>query len=150
MPDKNASTQEAIALEVAIGVNARPKGQENAEPAAESADVAAKSARPGAGTNLRLVYSGEPARKEAKTHAMRSQREASSRPGAIDRFLLAQLGRQLRAIYRDVADEPVPKRFVKLLEDLAAAEDGAKHDIVSDADIDGDTEPADPEKETKS
>jgi hypothetical protein len=42
--------------------------------------------------------------------------------GMIDRSLQAQLGRQLRAIFADVADEPVPERFIKLLEELAARE----------------------------
>ena len=40
----------------------------------------------------------------------------------LDRSLQAQLGRQLRAIFSDVAQEPVPDRFVKLLEALEARE----------------------------
>jgi hypothetical protein len=40
----------------------------------------------------------------------------------LDRSLQAQLGRQLRAIYADVAEEPVPERFIKLLEALEAKE----------------------------
>jgi hypothetical protein len=42
--------------------------------------------------------------------------------GMLDRSLQAQLGRQLRAIFSDVAEEPVPERFVKLLEALEAKE----------------------------
>src|SRR5262245_41274087 len=42
--------------------------------------------------------------------------------GMLDRSLQAQLGRQLRAIFSDVAQEPVPDRFVKLLEALEARE----------------------------
>jgi hypothetical protein len=42
--------------------------------------------------------------------------------GMLDRSLQAQLGRQLRAIFSDVAEEPVPERFVKLLEALEARE----------------------------
>jgi hypothetical protein len=42
--------------------------------------------------------------------------------GMLDRSLQAQLGRQLRAIFSDVAQEPVPERFVKLLEALEARE----------------------------
>ena len=46
-----------------------------------------------------------------------------SAPGAmLDRSLQAQLGRQLRAIFSDVAQEPVPERFIKLLEALEARE----------------------------
>jgi Anti-sigma factor NepR len=61
------------------------------------------------------------------------EREASMEPtrpsdlynvprGMIDRSLQAQLGRQLRAIFSDVAQEPVPERFIKLLEALEARE----------------------------
>jgi hypothetical protein len=42
--------------------------------------------------------------------------------GMLDRSLQAQLGRQLRAIFADVAQEPVPERFIKLLEALEARE----------------------------
>jgi hypothetical protein len=42
--------------------------------------------------------------------------------GIIDRSLQAQLGRQLRSIFQDVADEPVPQRFIDLLESLDARE----------------------------
>lgn len=42
--------------------------------------------------------------------------------GMADRSLQALLGRQLRAIFADVANEPVPDRFVRLLEALAARE----------------------------
>jgi hypothetical protein len=42
--------------------------------------------------------------------------------GMLDRSLQAQLGRQLRSIYSDIASEPVPERFVKLLEELEARE----------------------------
>ena len=38
------------------------------------------------------------------------------------RMLRAQLGRQLRSIYSDTASQPVPERFVKLLEELEARE----------------------------
>jgi hypothetical protein len=61
------------------------------------------------------------------------EREASMEPprpsdlynvprGMLDRSLQAQLGRQLRAIFSDVALEPVPDRFIKLLEALEARE----------------------------
>jgi Anti-sigma factor NepR len=42
--------------------------------------------------------------------------------GMLDRSLQAQLGRQLRSIFSDIASEPVPERFVKLLEELEAKE----------------------------
>src|SRR6476660_3338470 len=43
-------------------------------------------------------------------------------PGMLDRSLQAKIGGELRAIYSDVAKEPVPDRFVKLLEELEARE----------------------------
>lgn len=42
--------------------------------------------------------------------------------GMLDRSLQAQLGRQLRAIYSGVEEEPVPERFVILLEELERKE----------------------------
>ena len=42
--------------------------------------------------------------------------------GMLDRSLQAQLGRQLRTIFSDVAQEPVPERFIKLLEALEGRE----------------------------
>lgn len=42
--------------------------------------------------------------------------------GMLDRTLQAQLGRQLRSIYSDIASEPVPERFIRLLEELEAKE----------------------------
>ena len=42
--------------------------------------------------------------------------------GMLDRSMQAQLGRQLRSIFADIANEPVPDRFVRLLEALEAKE----------------------------
>lgn len=44
------------------------------------------------------------------------------RRGMLDRAQQAQLGNLLRSIFSDVADEPVPDRFVDLLDALAARE----------------------------
>ena len=77
---------------------------------------------------------GESARSGEETiHRSAPERQsavASPRPlydrkaprGMLDRSLQAQLGRQLRAIYSDIASEPVPERFIKLLEELEAVE----------------------------
>jgi len=57
--------------------------------------------------------------------AMDTQRPSHDRKvprGMLDRSLQAQLGRQLRSIFSDVAGEPVPERFIKLLEELEAKE----------------------------
>ena len=75
-----------------------------------------------------------PARSEGDAkHQSRSERQRTmdtQRPsydrkaprGMLDRSLQAQLGRQLRSIYSDIASEPVPERFIKLLEELEAEE----------------------------
>jgi hypothetical protein len=47
---------------------------------------------------------------------------AKKRHGMLDRSQQAQLGNLLRAIFSDVAEEPVPERFIKLLEALEARE----------------------------
>lgn len=57
-----------------------------------------------------------------QTQEPRLPHRHSTPHGMLDRTLQAQLGRQLRAIYSDVAEEPVPDRFVRLLEELEAAE----------------------------
>lgn len=42
--------------------------------------------------------------------------------GRLDRSVQVQIGRLLRDVFADVADEPVPERFVMLLEALQAKE----------------------------
>lgn len=41
----------------------------------------------------------------------------------VDRHIQAAIGRQLRIMYNDVASEPVPDKFLKLLDQLAAKPD---------------------------
>jgi len=71
------------------------------------------------GQRLRLVYSAEP---PERTKWMRPTSNDPGLRGGVDRSLQAQLGRQLRNIFQGVADEPVPERFIELLEKLAAKE----------------------------
>lgn len=42
--------------------------------------------------------------------------------GMLDRSVQVQIGRLLRDVFADVAEEPVPERFVKLIEALEAKE----------------------------
>lgn len=42
--------------------------------------------------------------------------------GRLDRSIQVQIGRLLRDVFADVAEEPVPERFVMLLEALQAKE----------------------------
>jgi CHASE1-domain containing sensor protein len=50
--------------------------------------------------------------------------EASEITGKIEADLQAHIGRQLRAVYDEVASEPVPERFRKLLEELERKQSG--------------------------
>ena len=52
----------------------------------------------------------------------KAQEAGTKRRGMLDRTQQAQLGNLLRAIFSDVAEEPVPDRFVKLLEALEERE----------------------------
>ena len=47
--------------------------------------------------------------------------QSAEKPGGtLDRNLQGKIGRMLRDVYSDVSEEPVPERFVKLLEALEA------------------------------
>ena len=59
---------------------------------------------------------------EDRPDMQRAQGHDSQAAGMIDRSLQAQLGRQLRAIFEGIQEEPVPERFVRLLEALEARE----------------------------
>jgi Anti-sigma factor NepR len=59
---------------------------------------------------------GPPAREQP-----RLLRQTKSQ-GLLDRSVQAQIGRMLRDVFSDLAEEPVPDRFVRLLEALEAQE----------------------------
>jgi Anti-sigma factor NepR len=59
---------------------------------------------------------------ETSPDMQRPRPDDTQTPGMIDRSLQAQLGRQLRAIFEGIEEEPVPERFVRLLEALEARE----------------------------
>lgn len=76
----------------------------------------------GRGKQLYVVRSSD-----ADLQANRSVTEpplpSQARPnGMLDRTIQGQIGRMLRDVFSDVAKEPVPDRFVKLLEALQARE----------------------------
>ena len=51
------------------------------------------------------------------------EREADAKPGArVDANVRAHLGRKLKTAYQSLIEEPVPDRFVKLLEELRSKE----------------------------
>jgi hypothetical protein len=71
---------------------------------------------------LRVVHVHEDRERNSTMEPQRPAQGGKWGAGMLDRSLQAQLGRQLRAIFSDVANEPVPERFVKLLEALEAKE----------------------------
>jgi hypothetical protein len=58
------------------------------------------------------------------------QEGSSAVRSGIDAEVQAHIGRQLRAVYDDVANEPVPDRFLRLLRELDKKRDAARDDII--------------------
>lgn len=77
-------------------------------------------------THLRIVHNAEhpdTPNSDMPPANRRSQAQATDRPPAmLDRTVQAQIGRLLRDVFADVAAEPVPERFVTLLEQLETRE----------------------------
>jgi hypothetical protein len=83
--------------------------------------------------HIRIVHNADhlaefvPAAQIAATPAHRRSGGVGGGPGKsgvlLDRSIQGQIGRMLRDAFSDVAKEPVPDRFVELLEALAAQED---------------------------
>lgn len=70
---------------------------------------------------LRIAYNRDV--QEGRPLMDRQQPSQSDKPGGtLDRNLQGKIGRMLRDVYSDVSEEPVPERFVKLLEALEARE----------------------------
>jgi anti-sigma factor NepR-like protein len=70
----------------------------------------------------RLPGREEELRKQQSMASQSPSRDLEPPRAMLDRSLQAQLGRQLRAIFADISNEPVPDRFIKLLEELEARE----------------------------
>jgi hypothetical protein len=85
------------------------------------------SLSPEGSKHLRLAYSAGEAESVAMIVQMRSGNGTGWGPsngqrGLLDRTIQAQIGRMLRDLFSDAADEPVPERFTRLLEALEAEE----------------------------
>jgi hypothetical protein len=50
------------------------------------------------------------------------KREEAKAEGRVDANVRAHLGRKLKSAYQTLIEEPVPDKFVKLLEELRAKE----------------------------
>jgi hypothetical protein len=73
--------------------------------------------------HLRVVHSADRFQGPSGSMPPTQQRQASDRaPAMLDRTVQAQIGRLLRDVFADVADEPVPDRFIALLAQLDAKE----------------------------
>jgi hypothetical protein len=59
-----------------------------------------------------------PQKAKMKTHATLDEPDRAGAPPGMGPELQAHIGRQLRAVYDEVAQQPVPERFLKLLEEL--------------------------------
>jgi hypothetical protein len=75
-------------------------------------------------TRLHIVHNSDRHEQEGKQNMkVQPPSNGPDRPkGMLDRSLQGRIGHMLRDIFSDVAEEPVPERFVKLLEALAARE----------------------------
>jgi hypothetical protein len=105
MMEKDGSAGERPPVQAAEAGQAGPQVQQG------------RSRRPG---KPHLAYTKPECGTKMQPRGPSQERQASH--GMIDRSLQAQIGRQLRAIFADVAQEPVPERFIKLLEALEARE----------------------------
>lgn len=47
---------------------------------------------------------------------------AGAREGGLDPRVRSHIGRRIKALYDEIAEEPVPDRFIALLEELARKE----------------------------
>jgi hypothetical protein len=60
-----------------------------------------------------------PSKDAMKTHVTTdAPSESAPPPPPLGAELQAHIGRQLRAVYDEIAHQPVPDRFMKLLEEL--------------------------------
>jgi hypothetical protein len=73
---------------------------------------------------LRIVYNRDAEQGRRTMTAQPPSQDRHRAQGMLDRGLQAKIGKMLRDIFSDVAEEPVPKRFEELLEALAAKEKG--------------------------
>jgi hypothetical protein len=74
--------------------------------------------------HLRIVHSAErsPDLSSAYRSCSSSDAACDGSPAMLDRSVQAQIGRLLRDVFADVACEPVPDRFIRLLAELETKE----------------------------
>lgn len=72
--------------------------------------------------HLYVVYSADAPQGPSAMQKPPTTQRSDKAKGMLDRSVQGQIGRMLRDVFVDVAEEPVPERFVKLLEALEAKE----------------------------
>lgn len=82
--------------------------------------------QPSTSHHLRLAYSASSSVKNGTPAWLEYPMPTRGAANLLDRTAQARIGQMLRHIFSDVAEEPVPDRFVKLLEALQAQEDDAR------------------------
>ncbi len=118
----------------ATGGLGEPKGKESAKLADEDQVRPALSLEPASSQprerHLRIVHSAETPSCTRPVHSRPMPRPVRASPAGasarcevvLDRAIQGQIGNMLRDVFADVAGEPVPPRFVELLEALGAQE----------------------------
>lgn len=111
---------------MATSMSAEPMAGPHSSPAANSTDddqpLTRDTKSSGNPTQLHIVHSAE---RSPSAHPSGSS-SATARdgpPAMLDRSVQAQIGRLLRDVFADVAREPVPDRFVRLLAELQTKEE---------------------------
>ena len=74
------------------------------------------------GPGLRIVYNRDAQEGTRNMDPRPPSQGPDKQGGMLDQSLQGKIGRMLRDIFSDVAEEPVPDRFVRLLEALEARE----------------------------
>lgn len=106
-----------------LGVHKMP-GNNDLAPAGMSDGIPEGEPRATQKTRLRIAYDRDAQECRRHMESRQSPPGPERRPGTLDRGLQGKIGRMLRDVYSDVAEEPVPERFVLLLEALEAREKG--------------------------
>jgi len=74
------------------------------------------------GTKLRIVHNRDALEGTANMESRSPDKGPNKQGGMLDHNLQGKIGRMLRDVFSDVAEEPVPERFRKLLEALETRE----------------------------
>jgi hypothetical protein len=74
------------------------------------------------GRRLFVIYNADTAADLPPVERLPPALHSRRTQGLLDRSVQGQIGRMLRDLFSDVAEEPVPERFIRLLEALECKE----------------------------